>query len=93
MTCLTYPAFVAMFDQLTEYRVRWHPYTDALTAARAPRGLSLLCDRDQMFWFTKKRLVFDIFVEPYCMHRVGCQLGLRQEFPLPREPVDPSSHL
>lgn len=53
----------------------------------------MLCYRDQMFWFTKKHLVFDIFVEPYCVYPVGRQLGLRQEFPLPRELVDMTSHL
>ncbi|RLM98472.1 uncharacterized protein C2845_PM06G31950 [Panicum miliaceum] len=87
------PAFVAVFDQLTANRVRWHPYTAALTAARASRGLSMLCYRDQIFWFIKRHLVFDIFVEPYYVYRVGRQLGLRQEFPLPRELVDTTSHL
>ena len=90
---LTYPAFVAAFDQLKPDRVRWNPYTPALTAARAPLGLSVLCYRDQLLWYTKKSLVFDIFVEPYCVHRVFRQLGVRQEFPLPRQPLDRSSHM
>lgn len=65
-THLMYPAFVAMFDQLTEERAHWHLYNPALTVAHASRGLSLLCFHDQMFWFTKKRLVFAIFMESYC---------------------------
>ncbi|RLN09828.1 hypothetical protein C2845_PM11G30530 [Panicum miliaceum] len=92
-TRLTYPAFVAAFDQLTDDRVRWNPYTAALTAAHASRGLSILCYRDQLFCFTKKHLMFDIFVEPYYVHQVGRELGVRQEFPLPHEPVDQMSHL
>jgi len=90
---LTYPAFVAAIDQLNPDRVRWNPYTPALMAARAPLGLSVLCYRDQLLWYTKKSLVFDIFVEPYCVHRVFRQLGVRQEFPLPRQPLDRSSHM
>ena len=90
---LTYPAFVAAFDQLKLDRVRWNPYTAALTAAHAPLRLSLLCYRDQLHWFTKKSLVFDIFVEPYYVHRVFHQLGVRQEFPQPRQPLDRSSHM
>ena len=90
---LTYPAFVAAFNQLTADRVWWNPYTAAMTAARAPRGLSIFCYRDQQHWFMKKALVFDIFVEPYCVHRMMHQLGVRQEFPLPREQIDKSSHL
>ncbi|KAG2629054.1 hypothetical protein PVAP13_3KG402304 [Panicum virgatum] len=82
---LTYPAFVTAFDQLTADRVQWNPYTAALTVAHAPRGLTMLCYRDQQYWFMKKLLVSDIFVEPYYVHRVMQQLGLRQEFPLPRE--------
>lgn len=55
--------------------------------------MSLLFYRDQLHWFTKKRLVFDIFVEPYCVHRVFRQLSVHQEFPLPRETLDRTSHM
>ncbi|KAF8661025.1 hypothetical protein HU200_057118 [Digitaria exilis] len=58
---LTYPGFVAAFDQLRPERVRWTPYTPGLVADRASLGLSHLCYRDSIWWYTKKCLLFDIF--------------------------------
>jgi hypothetical protein len=38
----------------------------------------------------RKRLVLDIFVEPYCPERVARQFGCAQVFPLPRLQLDGS---
>jgi hypothetical protein len=38
----------------------------------------------------RKRLVFDILVEPYCTERVARQFGRAQVFPLPRLQLDGS---
>jgi hypothetical protein len=39
-------------------------------------GLSSLCSRDQAYWMTLRRLVFDVYVEEYAVHRVMRQFGL-----------------
>ena len=79
----TYNAYVVALDQLTADRVWWTSYTAVDMQSRAPRGLSELCYRDQELWYTRKRLVFDIFVEPYCPEHVARQFGHAQVFPLP----------
>jgi hypothetical protein len=51
--------------------------------------------RDEAYRLTKKNLVFDIVVEPYCVERVMRQFGRQQHFPLlPRafQPVPRSVH-
>jgi hypothetical protein len=47
-----------------------------MVAARAPQGLSSLCSRDQAYWMTRRRLVFDVYVEEYAIHWVMRQFGL-----------------
>ena len=79
----TYNAYIAALDQLIADRVWWTPYTIVDIQSHAPRGLSELCYCDQELWCTRKRLVFDIFVEPYCTERVAHQFGHAQVFPLP----------
>ena len=79
----SYPEYVAMFYQLTDDRVIWRPYTDERVIARAPGGLSILCTRDYVYWYTRRALVHDIFVEEYQVQRVMRQFGLRQEVPAP----------
>ena len=63
--------YVVALDQLTADRVRWTPYTALDIQHRALRGLSELCYHDQDLWYARKRLVFDIFVEPYCPEPVA----------------------
>lgn len=44
---------------------------------------------------TRKKLLFDVFVEDYAMHHVMRQFGLRQEVPVPvpvGDLVDPHIH-
>jgi hypothetical protein len=41
-----------------------------MVAAYAPQGLSSLCSRDQAYWMTWRRLVFDVYVEEYAVHWV-----------------------
>lgn len=79
----SYPEYIAMFDQLTDDRVIWTPYTTERLIQRAPDGLSLLCTRDYEYWYTRSPLVHDVFVEEYQVQRVMRQFGLRQEIPAP----------
>ena len=81
----SYPYFVLEFDRLQPGDVVWEPYTEAAVAARAPRGLSSLCERDRNWWMTLLPMVFDICVEPHCPNRVMRQFGLRQSYPLEGE--------
>ena len=78
-----YQLFVTQFDQLQIVDVIWEPYSHERVNERAPLGLSSMCTRDHAYWLTKSHLVYDIFIEPYCVYRVMRQLGLRQQFPLP----------
>jgi len=77
-TC--YAAFVEQFDTLHETDVVWEPYRQAALLARAPY-FSALCFRDQAYWMTKEKLVYDVYVEDHSPHRVMRQFGLFQEFP------------
>ena len=64
--------------------VVWEPYTTDLVLRRSVgRGISKLCFRDSVFWMIRKKLVFDVFVEDYVIHRVMRQFGRRQEIPVP----------
>jgi hypothetical protein len=64
-----------------------------MVVARAPQGLSSLCYRDQAYWMTRRRLVFDVYIEEYVVHRVMMQSGLFQESPVPVAPrLPPTAH-
>jgi hypothetical protein len=41
-----------------------------------------MCSRDQAYWLTRRRLVFDIYVEEYTVHQVMRQFGLFQAAPV-----------
>ena len=79
-----YQEFVSEFDTLAESSVTWEPYSPAILQARAPHGgVSALCHRDQSFWLTKEKLVYDVYVHDHSPQRVMRQFGLHQEFPPP----------
>jgi hypothetical protein len=61
---------------MVDAKVRWTSYALAIVAARAPHGLSTLCSRVQAYWLTRRRLVFDIYVEEYIVQWVMRQFGL-----------------
>jgi hypothetical protein len=46
------------------------PYTLDEIHTRALQGLSSLCLGDQVFWITRKPLVYDIHMAEYAVHRV-----------------------
>jgi len=72
------------FDHLQPEQVVWEPYRPELAAVRTGgRGLSYLCHRDKVYWMTKKKLVHDMVIQDYAVHRCLQQFGLRQEFPMP----------
>jgi hypothetical protein len=78
---------------MVDAQVRWTSYAPAIVAARAPQGLSSLCSRYQAYWLTQRRLVFDVYVEEYAVHRVMRQFGLFQAAPVPAAPrLPPSAH-
>ena len=68
------------------------PYSQEALAARAPEGLSNLCERDAPYWRTRRPLVFDIYVEEHAVHRVLRQFDLYQERVLPERLVPPHVH-
>jgi hypothetical protein len=55
---------------VVDAQVRWTPYAPAIVAARAPQGLSSLCSRDEAYWLTRRRMVFDVYVGEYVVHWV-----------------------
>ena len=72
-------AYTALNEQFDTYtRVIWQPYTQAAIHARYPGGISELCTRDQDYWMTKSKILFDIFVEEMAQQRVMRQFGLQQ---------------
>jgi hypothetical protein len=71
------------FDRLQPQDVSWEPYIEAVIAQHAPMGLSTMCTRDHFYWLMRSVLVFDIFVEPYCIDPVMRQLGYQQFFHQP----------
>jgi hypothetical protein len=78
---------------MVDAQVRWTPYAPAMVAARAPQGLSPLCSQDQAYWLTRRRLVIDVYVEEYAVHRVMRQFGLFQAALVPTAPrLPPSAH-
>src|SRR5664279_4135108 len=83
-----YEAFNEQFDVYT--RVIWQPYTEDVIHRRYPGGISGLCTIDRVYWMTKSKIIFDVFVEEMAQQRVMRQFGLRQvvdpppiEHPLP----------
>ncbi|TVU34353.1 hypothetical protein EJB05_16185, partial [Eragrostis curvula] len=60
---------------------RWFSRSDLVHARASFRGISVLCYRDTAFFMTRKKLVFDAFVEDYAVHRVMRQFGRRQQIP------------
>ncbi|RLN13664.1 hypothetical protein C2845_PM09G10190 [Panicum miliaceum] len=79
----SYPDFVGHFDALVDADVRWTPYTTADVEARAPSGLSSLCQWDQQYCMMRKPILYDIHVEEYHVNRVLRQFGLYQQTPVP----------
>jgi hypothetical protein len=78
---------------MVDAQVRWTSYTPAMVAARAPQGLSSLCSREQAYWMTRRRLVFDVYVEKYAVHRVMRQSDLLQAASVPVAPrLPPTEH-
>jgi hypothetical protein len=74
-------------------QVGWTPYAPAMVATHAPQGLSSLCFRDWAYWMTRRRLVFNVYVEEYDVHWVMRQFGLFQELPVPAAPrLPPRAH-
>ena len=63
-----YPSFTAQFDVLMEEHVIWEPYSEV--HGRYPGGIAGLCTRDQEYWLTKAKLVFDVTVEEMAQQRV-----------------------
>jgi hypothetical protein len=78
-----YKDFVRQFDALTDANVRSTPCSEEAIATHAPQGLSTLCFREQQYWMTRSRLLFDMYVEGYVVHRVLRQFGRYQEWPMP----------
>jgi hypothetical protein len=80
-------AYTALNEQFDTYTgVIWQPYTQAVIDARFPGGMSVLCTRDNNYWMTKSKIIFDIFVEEMAQQRVMRQFGLQQlEIPPPTE--------
>jgi hypothetical protein len=88
-----YKDFVGQIDRMVDAQVRWRPYAPAMAAARAPQRLSSLCSRDQAYWMTRRRLVYDVYIEEYDVHWVMRQFDLFQEAPVPVAPrLPPTTH-
>lgn len=66
------------FDQLQDHQVIWEPYRPDRVQARYPGGISSLCRRDENYWMTRARIVFDVTVEEMAQQRVMRQFGKRQ---------------
>uniref|UniRef100_A0ACD5TLQ0 Uncharacterized protein n=1 Tax=Avena sativa TaxID=4498 RepID=A0ACD5TLQ0_AVESA len=90
-----YPAFSEQFDTLKEESVIWEPYTTAEAFARYPGGLSIMCRRDEDYWLTKSKIIFDCQVEEMSQQRVMRQFGLRQmvDPPSPEAPLSLDVHM
>ena len=71
-----YVAFNEQFDVYTS--VIWEPYTEEVIQRRYPGGISDMCTRDQAYWMTKSKIIFDVFVEEMSQQRIMRQFGLRQ---------------
>jgi hypothetical protein len=85
-----YKDFVGQIDRMVDAHVRWTSYAPTMVVAHAPQGLSSLCSRDQAYWMMRRRLVFDVYIEEYVVHRVMRQFSLFQEAQVlaaPRQPL------
>jgi hypothetical protein len=79
-----YVSFVSQFDTLHDSQVIWQPYSTQAVVTRAPhRGVAVLCFRDDIFFMTSEKLVFDVYVRDHPPQRVMRQFGLHQEVPPP----------
>jgi hypothetical protein len=78
-----YQSITEAFDFYPGDAVIWDPYSPDSIAVRYPDGLSILCTRDQEYWLTKSKIVFDIFVEEMSQQRVIRQFNLLQDVVLP----------
>jgi hypothetical protein len=88
-----YKDFVGQIDRMVDAQVQWTLYAPGMVAARAPQGLSTLCSRDQAYWMTRRRLVFDVYIEKYAVYWVMRQFGLFQGAPVPAAPrLPPTAH-
>jgi hypothetical protein len=88
-----YKDYVGQIDQTVDAQVWWTTYAPIMVTARALQGLSSLCSRDQAYWMTRRRLVFDVYVEEYVVHRVMRQFGLFQVAPVHIAPrLSPTAH-
>ena len=89
-----YFSFAEQFQHLPPQSVIWEPYSDDALMRRAPHmGMSSLCRRDESYWRTTSKLLFDIFVEDHSPHCVMRQFGLYQTYPPPHvDPVDANTH-
>ncbi|RLN17564.1 hypothetical protein C2845_PM02G13480 [Panicum miliaceum] len=90
----TYKAFTEQFDHMRPQHVTWEPYTQyAIHHSIGGLGISEACYEDSEYWMTRKKLMLDVFVEDYAVHRVMRQFGQRQEVPVPMGVlVDPGVH-
>jgi hypothetical protein len=71
-----YQSITEAFDFYPGNAVIWDPYLHDSIAARYPGGLSDLCIRDQEYWLTKSKIIFDIFVEEMSQQRAMRQFNL-----------------
>uniref|UniRef100_A0A0A9HSR9 Aminotransferase-like plant mobile domain-containing protein n=1 Tax=Arundo donax TaxID=35708 RepID=A0A0A9HSR9_ARUDO len=76
----TYSEFIMELDRLRPEDIIWEPYADEAMQSQALFELSSLCTHDQTYWLTKMAMVFDIFAESHCPHRVMRQFGDRLTF-------------
>lgn len=70
-----YDYFTEIFNHITNGQVQWESYAQDEVNAHTLGGLSGLCAKDQAYWFTQKKMVSDVFVEDYIVHRVLRQFG------------------
>jgi hypothetical protein len=74
-----YQSITEVFDFYPGDAVIWNPYSSASIAARYSCGLSHLCTRDQEYWLTNSKIVFDIFMEEMSQQRVMRQFNLLRD--------------
>ena len=73
-----YEAFTQQFDHMRPEHVTWEPYTQYFIHLRmGGLGISETCYPDSNYWMTRKKLMFDVFVMDYAVHRVMRQFVLR----------------
>ncbi|RLN00567.1 putative mutator-like transposase [Panicum miliaceum] len=67
----TYEAFIEQFDHLRPKHVTWEPYTQyAIHRRTGGLGISESYYKDREYWIMHKKLMFDVLVEDYAVHRV-----------------------